>query len=103
MLAPIEMKSQQASTAGPVADPRTSPSCTLADLGSGERAIVREVLGGDALARRLVDHGLWPGIEVLRVRHALGGDPILFVLHGYRLALRADEARRVQVERGGAA
>lgn len=61
------------------------------------------MLGGDALARRLDDQGLWPGVEVERVRHALGGDPILFVLHGYRLALRRDEAVRVRVAAGGAA
>lgn len=53
--------------------------------------------GGDALAQRLVDQGLWPGVEVRRVAHALGGDPILFALQGYRLALRVDEAARVRV------
>lgn len=55
------------------------------------------MLGGDALAARLDDQGLWPGVEVERVRHAIGGDPILFVLHGYRLALRREEALRVRV------
>ena len=55
------------------------------------------VEGGDALARRLVDLGFWPGTEVEVVRSAPFGGPVLYRLHGYRLALRRDEAARVQV------
>jgi Fe2+ transport system protein FeoA len=59
--------------------------------------VVASVDGGDALAQRLEDQGLWAGVEVRRAAHAPFGDPILFVLHGYRLALRVDEARRVRL------
>ena len=55
------------------------------------------VQGQDALARRLLDLGFWPGAEVEVVCSAPFGCPVLYRLHGYRLALRRDEAARVQV------
>jgi ferrous iron transport protein A len=57
---------------------------------------VLAVDGDDALARRLGDLGLWPGTEVEVLTRAPFGDPILFRLRGYRLALRREEARRVR-------
>ncbi|MBK8097828.1 MAG: ferrous iron transport protein A [Planctomycetes bacterium] len=53
--------------------------------------------GDDGLARRLLDLGLWPGTVVQMLTAAPFGDPMLFWLHGFRLALRRDEARRVRV------
>ncbi|MEQ1634423.1 MAG: FeoA domain-containing protein [Planctomycetota bacterium] len=67
---------------------------------AGQSGIVLRVVGDDTIAQRLLDQGLWPGAEVKRVLHALGGDPILFALHGYRLAVRRQEAARVQLEDG---
>ena len=58
---------------------------------------VAHVAGDDAIARRLVDLGFRPGTEVLVERLAPLGDPIQYRLHGYRLALRRSEARRVFV------
>jgi ferrous iron transport protein B len=60
--------------------------------------VVASVDGGDALAQRLEDQGLWAGVEVRRSAHAPFGGPILFLLHGYRLALRVDEAQRVRLQ-----
>jgi len=59
---------------------------------------VLSVLGDDALARRLGDMGLLPGTTVELLARAPLGDPLLFRLRGYRLALRRDEAARVRVE-----
>jgi Fe2+ transport system protein FeoA len=56
------------------------------------------VEGDDALAQRLADHGLWRGTLVELVTTAPLGDPMLFRLRGYRLALRREEAARVLVE-----
>lgn len=70
---------------------------TLADLPRRERRRVLAVHGDDALAQRLADQGLWPGVVVEVVTTALGGDPLLVRLQGFRLALRRDEARRVQL------
>lgn len=70
----------------------------LLHLRRRETGRVRAVTGGDELAQRLCDQGLWPGVEVELVTAAPGGDPLLVVLHGYRLALRRDEAARVLLE-----
>ena len=69
----------------------------LACVGQHERVRVVAVDGGDALAQRLVDHGLWPGASVELLTTAPLGDPLLFRLHGFRLALRREEALRVLV------
>lgn len=76
-----------------------TPACTtpcLACAVRGQPVRVLAVDGGDALARRLGDLGLWPGTPVEVLCRAPGGDPILFQLRGYRLALRRDEAARVR-------
>ncbi len=103
MLRSLEIRSQQAGevlavavTALPPSNPGSAaPGRRLVALRRGELAHVASVLGSDALAQRLVDQGLFPGVEVELVTTAPGGDPLLIVLHGYRLALRRDEADRV--------
>ena len=67
----------------------------LDTLKRGTRAVVDRVEGDDAVARRLVDLGFRTGTEVEVQRLAPLGDPIQYRLHGYRLALRKAEARRV--------
>jgi ferrous iron transport protein A len=80
--------------------PRSVPpgQCTLAQAVCGRTVVVLAVRGDDALAQRLADQGLWRGVAVDLITTAPGGDPLLFRLHGYRLALRRDEAERVLVE-----
>jgi Fe2+ transport system protein FeoA len=80
----------------PEPDPVAS-QMTLADVSSAATYTVLGVDGEDALSRRLEAHGFWPGSEVEWIVTALGGDPMLFWLHGYRLALRREEARRIRV------
>jgi ferrous iron transport protein A len=60
-------------------------------------AVVR-VDGDDALSRRLIDLGFVPGATVALDHVSLFSWPRAFRLHGYRLALRRDEASRVAVE-----
>ena len=54
--------------------------------------------GDDALAQRLASSGLWHGATIERLARAPFGDPLLFRVHGYRLALRRSEAARVRVQ-----
>lgn len=84
------------------AAPMSSPvkSCArpcLACAARGQPVQVVAVDGDDVLARRLADHGLWLGTTVEKLTTAPLGDPMLFRLRGYRLALRRDEAARVLV------
>lgn len=80
----------------PRAEP-VEPRFPLAELAERRLAIVIDVEGDDLLAQRLVACGFWPGAQVECIGKAPFGDPLLFRLHGYRLALRTREAARVLV------
>ena len=70
---------------------------TLDTLKLGERARVADVTGDDAIAVRLMEMGLIEGEEIQNLGAAPLGDPVEFVVRGYRLSLRLSEARRVLV------
>jgi ferrous iron transport protein A len=70
---------------------------TLADLRRGQAARVDGVQGSDTLSVRLLEMGLTPGCEVAYMGTAPLGDPLEFLVRGYRLSLRRREAARVQV------
>jgi ferrous iron transport protein A len=74
---------------------------TLDQLKAGTRAIIREIDGDDGVSVRLLEIGLTEGEEIEVVGFAPFGDPIEFRVRGYRISLRANEARRLQVERVG--
>lgn len=64
----------------------------------GQRACIRDVDGDDAIAVRLMEMGLTEGEEIELIGFAPLGDPIEYRLRGYRISLRATEARRVLIE-----
>ena len=64
-----------------------------------QRGAVHQVHGGAALRKRLLDMGLVPGAEISVVRVAPLGDPVEYMVKGYRLSLRRSEAAHVLVER----
>ena len=64
----------------------------------GERARIVDVEGNDAIAVRLMEMGLTDGEPIELVGFAALGDPIEFLVRGYRVSLRAAEARRVTIE-----
>ncbi len=64
-----------------------------------QRGAVQAVRGGAALRKRLLDMGLVPGAEISVVRVAPLGDPVEYMVKGYRLSLRRSEASHVLVER----
>lgn len=63
----------------------------------GTHGVVIAVAGETRLRRRLLEMGLCPGIEVTCVRRAPLGDPIEFLVRGYHLSLRADQAALVAI------
>ncbi len=70
---------------------------TLDTLQRGERALIADVSGDDAVTVRLMEMGLVEGEEIENLGAAPLGDPVEFLIRGYRLSLRLTEARRVQV------
>lgn len=71
---------------------------TLDMLPVGEQAIITAVGGAGALRLRLLDMGVIPRTKVKVMRRAPMGDPIELQLRGYRLSLRLEDARSVEVE-----
>lgn len=73
---------------------------TLNDLQlAGQRGRILDVQGDDAVAVRLMEMGLTEGAEIELVGFAPLGDPVEFLVRGYRLSLRKAEASRVVIER----
>ena len=71
----------------------------LSALEIGDSAIVTNVGGTGALRQHFLDMGIIPGAEMTLVRYAPMGDPMEFLVHGYGLSLRVDEASLVEVQR----
>ena len=70
---------------------------TLDELRIGQSAQIIEVQGDDGIAIRLMEMGLTDGEEITLIGFAPLGDPIEFLIRGYRLSLRKAEAKRVSV------
>ena len=70
---------------------------TLDQLAKGEQARICGVAGDDAIAVRLMEMGLVEGQTIENLGAAPLGDPVEFLVCGYRLSLRLSEARRVEV------
>jgi len=76
--------------------PRPGP--TLADLEQGMEAVVRNVVAGYGLARRLADMGITPGTIIRVVRRNAFMGPIEVEVRGTRLLLGRGVASKVLVE-----
>jgi Fe2+ transport system protein FeoA len=76
-----------------------APTTLLHELPLAVPARVRSVDCDRLVRRRLLELGLLPGTEVTVVRRAPLGDPLELSVRGYRLSIRADEARAIGVER----
>lgn len=74
-----------------------SPAVSSLDGANGLPVQVVGIDGDDALSERLTSAGIWPGVVIERITNAPFGDPMLFRVQGYRLALRRSEAARVRV------
>lgn len=76
---------------------------TLDTLKQGQRGRILDILGEDAIAVRLMEMGLTEDEEIEMLGAAPLGDPVEYLVRGYRISLRAAEARRVQIETIGQA
>ena len=64
----------------------------------GQRGRIVDVTGDDAVSVRLMEMGLTDGEEIELIGFAPLGDPVEFLIRGYRLSLRKSEAARVTIE-----
>jgi ferrous iron transport protein A len=77
----------------------SSTHMTLNDLRAGERGIILDIDGQDAVAARLMEMGLLPGETVEMIGAAPMGDPIEYAVYGYRISLRSIESARVRIDK----
>lgn len=71
---------------------------TLNELQPGNKARVIQIKGKGSARRRILDMGMVPGVEVELVRNAPLGDPMQFLVKGYNLSIRKNEAGQVVVQ-----
>jgi len=74
-------------------------SVSLDTLSVGEKGKIRKINFKGAARQRLLAMGLVRGEEILVRRVAPLGDPIDFVIKGYDLSLRKNEAANILVEK----
>lgn len=79
----------------------TAATVPLSDLQPGEIARVVRIGGRCELRRRFLEMGFTPGEEIVVERVAPLGDPVEFVIRGYHISLRKEEARDIHVRRAG--
>ncbi len=66
-------------------------------LHPGQQATITRINGASALRRRFIEMGIVRGETILIERHAPLGDPIEYLIKGYHLALRKEEAAQIEV------
>ena len=64
----------------------------------GQKARILDIDGDDAIAVRLMEMGLTEGETIELIAFAPLGDPIEYLVRGYRISLRKSEARRIHIE-----
>ncbi|MBA3686605.1 MAG: ferrous iron transport protein A [Planctomycetes bacterium] len=76
---------------------RATRTETLDRLQLGQSGRILAVTGDLAVRRRLLEMGLCPDVDVTAVRRAPLGDPVEYLVRGYHLSLRCDQAAQVLV------
>lgn len=71
---------------------------TLNDLRQGQCARISSYLPRFSAARRLMELGLMPGVQVRFVKAAPLGDPIALEVDGRHLSLRRQDAAQIAVQ-----
>jgi len=66
-------------------------------LQPGQLAIITKINGESALRRRFIEMGIVKGETILIERNAPLGDPVEYLIKGYHLALRREEAACIEV------
>ena len=69
----------------------------LAELATGEKAVIVRVNGHGSFRKRLIEMGFIQGKEVRVVLNAPLKDPIEYEIIGYKISLRREEARQIEV------
>lgn len=69
----------------------------LSELAVGKTAVVESLELPDAMQHHLMHMGFVPEARVIVVRRAPAGDPTVYSIDGFEIALRRDTARSILV------
>jgi len=70
-------------------------------LRPGQKGTITRIGGESVLRRRFIEMGIVKGETILLERHAPLGDPVEYLIKGYHLALRKEEAAHIEVSLNG--
>ena len=68
---------------------------TLRDYREGQRGVIISVKGVGRFKKRIIEMGFIKGAEVYVEKYAPLRDPIEFIIKGYHVSLRRDEAELI--------
>ena len=71
----------------------------LSELKPGESARITKVGGSGSLRQHFLDMGLIPDAYLTLIKLAPMGDPMEFMVHGYELSIRKDDAAEIECEK----
>lgn len=71
----------------------------ICDLTPGENGFIHEIHGDIKLAKRLLAIGCIEGTEVSLKTVAPLGDPIIFSIRGFDMALRKKDAKHIHIKK----
>ena len=72
--------------------------CKLSDVSIGNKCIVKKIYNDINIKRRFYDLGLIPNVEIEVVFKSPLGDPTAYLIKGSIIAIRDDDAKKVEVE-----
>jgi Fe2+ transport system protein FeoA len=73
----------------------TTKGYTLRDYREGQRGRIIDVKGEGRFKKRILEMGFIKGVEVYVEKYAPLRDPIEFIVKGYHVSLRRDEAELI--------
>ncbi|NPA94005.1 MAG: ferrous iron transport protein A [Thermodesulfobacteria bacterium] len=71
---------------------------TLDDLQTGQKGIVRKINAKGPFKKRLLEMGFVAGAEVEVIKYAPLKDPVEYLVKGYHVSLRHEEAATIEVD-----
>ena len=72
--------------------------CKLSEVSIGNKCIVKKIYNDINIKRRFYDLGLIPNVEIEVVFKSPLGDPTAYLIKGSIIAIRDDDAKKVEVE-----
>jgi len=72
-------------------------SMTIADLDSGQRAVIKRIDISHPSSFRIIEYGFTPGQEIEIINKSIFNDPLSVSLRGALIAIRRNDAKCIEV------